>query len=160
MPTQKNRNNSSQDDNDPDIALLDDGEPLSFGSDDSQIPDFFEDLGANGTNHDKSGDDEDDIIDMEWDEEEKWPTTNDITDYEAIEPRLNELKRSHTMNYDRREVTTDQLNDLQKKAHDMIVTACTQESPSKTDGGDGIGRLQLLLGSGGGNSVACDTAPM
>ena len=41
----------------------------------------------------------------------------------------------------------------------MIVASCISTEPSSTDGGDGIGRLQLLIGSGGsGKSYVLDAA--
>ena len=41
------------------------------------------------------------------------------------------------------------LNAEQRKAHDMILRACISEDISSTNGGEGLKRLQILLGAGG-----------
>ena len=41
------------------------------------------------------------------------------------------------------------LNAEQRKGHDLIVRACISEDISSMDGGEGLGRLQILLGAGG-----------
>lgn len=57
----------------------------------------------------------------------------------------------------RRLVERSQLNEGQRLAHDCIVLAITQKEESSTDGGPGIGRLQIFHDKGGcGKSFVLD----
>jgi hypothetical protein len=78
--------------------------------------------------------------------------TNDISvKYDEI------LKLSRVVN--RREVCKSRLNVKQRMAHDLIVRAMTlEDGQSKTDGGNDVSRLQLVIGKGGaGKSYVLDS---
>lgn len=67
--------------------------------------------------------------------------------------RLKDMRHNKTP----RRILRSQLNRKQRHAHDGVVRSIVQEETSATDSGDGIGRLQLLLGKGGcGKSYVLD----
>ena len=123
----------------------------------------MEDLGTQGLNHDQSGDDMDDL-DIEWDEEHSWKKASDIgEDISEWHDIFEDLKSSNGIESSSRKVIDARtLNEKQKQAHDMIVSSCISTEESSTDiGGKGIGRLQMLLGSGGcGKSYVIDAVIM
>ena len=142
----------------------DDDEDFSNGSNyDANEKDFLEDLGTQGLNHDQSGDDMDDL-DIEWDEEHSWKKASDIgEDMSEWHDIFEDLKSSNGIESSSRKVIDARtLNEKQKQAHDMIVSSCISTEESSTDiGGKGIGRLQMLLGSGGcGKSYVIDAVIM
>ena len=78
-------------------------------------------------------------------------------DVNALKQQLHSFRVS-TIAKIRRQVEYEELNERQKIAHNMILSSCLQDpNVSRTDGGSGIGRLQMLLGEGGcGRSFVID----
>ena len=90
-----------------------------------------------------------DSADIDWDDEHDWSIPTHEYDLPSLRDSLAQFKESDVVRT-RREIQYCSLNNRQKKAHDMIESSCLQgENESSTDGGDGIGRLQILLGAGG-----------
>ena len=100
-----------------------------------------------------------DACDIKWDEEFDWAKSdlyNEIEDFDGLKELFDRMKEG-TISRNRRQVSIQDLNKEQRLAHDMIVRACAADELSITDGGDGIGRLQILLGAGGtGKSFVID----
>ena len=99
---------------------------------------------------------------MQWHEDYDWvnsPCTygQRLTTAQA-KAQFDEFKSIAQVSQGRRQINSVDLNELQKAAHDMIVSACLlNEGESSTDGGDNIGRLHMLLGAGGcGKSFVID----
>ena len=100
-----------------------------------------------------------DTADIDWNQEHNFVESSQlsVSDANALKTRLAVAKNETTTSH-RRVVSKDTLNERQLLAHDMIVTACLLgPGESSTDGGEQIGRLQILLGAGGcGKSYVID----
>lgn len=87
-----------------------------------------------------------------WDSDYNWKE-NSISSYETIESAHQVLNqaRNETLNYQRKVVMKDTLNEKQRLAHDMVVRACLSEAlaSSSDQSLPEIGRLQILIGAGG-----------
>lgn len=111
-------------------------------------------LNAQNVTIERPSDDDEFDLDIEWDKQHDWLTNSldfELEDHSVYQKKMEDLKNLSNTTEDP-EVLYNDLNQEQKQAHDMIFKACQdlQEGiESSTDGGEGIGRLQLLLGKGG-----------
>ena len=108
--------------------------------------------------------DADDINDVEirWDKEHNFYELHneyeDELDAEIISKMYEEVMNSNRV-INRRTVCRTMLNLKQGMSHDLIIRALNlQVGQSKTDGGDDVSRLQLIIGKGGaGKSYVLDS---
>lgn len=94
----------------------------------------------------------------------QWDAAHDFAVLEHTYPRSNEeyseiyktLLKNHEADHTRPRRSRDDLNDRQKLAHDVVVRACClPQGDSSTDGGNDVGRLQLIVGEGGTGKTWC-----
>ena len=89
--------------------------------------------------------------DKGWEEDFNWDRSdlyNDIEDLDGLKEMFGGMKEG-TLKCNQQKVSAKYLNKEQWIVHNMIFRDCVAEEMSTTDGGEGTGRLQILMGSGG-----------
>ena len=97
-----------------------------------------------------------DEVEIKWNKDHDWNVLSnkypeDVSSY--LQKYDDLIKKERGGNVENRGVNpiidTNSLNETQQLAHNIFVEAVISQEKSSTDGGTGIGRLQILIGEGG-----------
>ena len=92
-----------------------------------------------------------DSCNIQWDTNQDWTTNSKFSDINKFHNHFRDVKKNGESNYQsHREFYFEYLNTEKNQVQYMMEMTCIQDiNESSTDYSNGIGRLQVLLGSGG-----------